>query len=243
MTSPGAHLFHTRPPLSGVSSASAFLFDCDGLLVATEDLFTAAEKAIFQDHGKVFMPHHKSQVLGRPIPEVGRIMSSMLQVAEQAEPFALRIRDHVRSAMEAPLPPLPGVSQVLKLIDKSKRPMAVVSNSPRELVERSLRAAELEGFFSAVVCLEDAELAKPAPDLYLAAAALLGVDIADCVAFEDSPTGIQSALSAGARVVGVSAHDAELAGTWYLPSLDDEELLVALRRLQPLERPSARGNT
>lgn len=242
MTSSGAHPFRARPPLSGVSSASAFLFDCDGLLVATEDLFTAAEKAIFQDHGEVFMPHHKSQVLGRPIPEVGRIMSSMLQVAEQAEPFAQRIRDHVRSAMEAPLPPLPGVSQVLKLID-NKRPKAVVSNSPRELVERSLRAAELEGFFSAVVCLEDAELAKPAPDLYLVAAALLGVDIADCVAFEDSPTGIQSALSAGARVVGVSAHNADLAGTWYLPSLDDEELLVALGRLQPLEEPTARRNT
>nr|BFE82310.1 hypothetical protein GCM10020093_049110 [Planobispora longispora] len=81
-------------------------------------------------------------------------------------------------------------------------PIALVSASPRRIVDVVLRTVGA-GRFRLVVAAEDAERGKPAPDPYLRAAAGLGVDPGDCVAVEDSPTGIAAALAAGCRVVAV----------------------------------------
>jgi len=83
------------------------------------------------------------------------------------------------------------------------RPLAVASGGPREVVKRSLEIAGLAALFKAVVTADDVVHGKPAPDMFLLAAKLLGVAPERCLVFEDAEPGIQGALAAGMKVVRV----------------------------------------
>lgn len=82
-------------------------------------------------------------------------------------------------------------------------PMAVASGGPRDVVKRSLELAGLAPLFKAVVTADDVVHGKPAPDMFLLAAKLLGVEPTKCLVFEDAEPGIQGALAAGMKVVRV----------------------------------------
>ena len=82
-------------------------------------------------------------------------------------------------------------------------PMAVASGGPRDFVRRSLELAGLMPLFKAVVSADDVVHGKPAPDMFLLAAKLLGVEPTRCLVFEDAEPGIQAALAAGMQVVRV----------------------------------------
>jgi HAD superfamily hydrolase (TIGR01509 family) len=82
-------------------------------------------------------------------------------------------------------------------------PLALASNTPRELVDFAVSAAGLDGFFDAVVTAEEVERPKPAPDIYLAACRALGVEPRDALALEDSPPGVKAARRAGLTVIAV----------------------------------------
>ena len=88
-------------------------------------------------------------------------------------------------------------------------PLAVVSGGPRAAVVASLRAVGIEDLFDVVITVDDVRHGKPAPDVYLKAMAELGVSPEDCVAYEDSASGMRSAADAGIPVI----HDVRLPGT------------------------------
>lgn len=211
--------------------AEAALFDCDGLLVATEDLFTIAERAIFDARGAMFTGEHKAQVLGWPIPEVGRRMASMLDLPDAGRELADELLARVEALIAQPLEPLAGVLDLLDALH-DRVPCAVVSNSPRSFVEATLTAAGLAGRFDTVITVEDAANPKPAPDLYLRAATLVGVEPARCLAFEDSATGARAARAAGIPVIGVP-HGAsgDIGADWHVPSLDSLAARALIGRL------------
>ena len=99
-------------------------------------------------------------------------------------------------------------------------------------MEATLRSARLDGRLDAVITVEDAARPKPFPDLYLRAVAAVGADPQDCVAFEDSPTGVLAAQAAGVRVIGVPSHlDADIGADWHMPSLDHPEARDLVTRL------------
>ena len=80
---------------------------------------------------------------------------------------------------------------------RGKARLSVASGGHRELVVATLQAMQILEWFDAVVCAEDYERGKPHPDPFLLAAKLIGVPPAECVVFEDSPTGIEAAKAAG----------------------------------------------
>ncbi len=213
----------------------AALFDCDGLLVATEALFTVAEAEIFASRGRTFGPEHKQQVLGHPVREVGRRLAEMLGEPGVGDRLAAELLARVEELVAEPLEPLPGVLDVLEAC-RGRVATVVVSNSPRVLVETTLRSAGLDGRFDAVVTLEDAEHPKPAPDLYLHGARRAGATPGACIAFEDSPTGVRAARAANIRVIGVPAHAGhDIGATWQLPSLASPSARQLLADLLGLE--------
>jgi len=91
-------------------------------------------------------------------------------------------------------------------------PVGLGSNAEPANVEFLLTEARLAGYFHAVVDGHQVEHPKPAPDIYLKVAERLRVNPADCVIFEDSPSGIAAARAAGARVIGVSQRGGALDG-------------------------------
>ena len=98
--------------------------------------------------------------------------------------------------------PMPGVVALLDALE-GVVPLAVASNNAEPIVRAALDAVGLAARFSAVVCAGGPYAGKPAPDVYLAAAAAIGADPARSVAFEDSATGATAAQAAGCFTIGV----------------------------------------
>jgi HAD superfamily hydrolase (TIGR01509 family) len=137
------------------------------------------------------------------------------------EVFAERIAEGVT--------PMPGAIRLLDGLRAAGMPAALVSASPRQIVDVVLRTIGAERF-ALVVAAEDTPRAKPLPDPYLKAAANLGVDPAECVAVEDSPTGLAAAHASGCRVVSVSDDVAVPPDVLIVDSLERVDLPL-LRRL------------
>jgi HAD superfamily hydrolase (TIGR01509 family) len=101
------------------------------------------------------------------------------------------------------IPTMPGLDILLDELDRRGLPWGVATSSPRPVAEVILHDLSLDGRYRALACGDEVEQGKPAPDLYLLAAARLRVDPAACLALEDSATGCASAAAAGAYVIAV----------------------------------------
>jgi beta-phosphoglucomutase len=110
-------------------------------------------------------------------------------------------------------------------------PLALATNAERANVDFVLDGAELRSHFRVIVDGSQVPFPKPAPDVYLRAAAGLGVPPRNCIVFEDSSVGVAAALAAGMRVVGILTHPGPLAGTLFsAPDFRDPSLALWLSR-------------
>ncbi|MDQ1646259.1 MAG: hypothetical protein QOJ50_2443 [Cryptosporangiaceae bacterium] len=197
----------------------AVVFDCDGLLADTETCWTRAETAIFAEHGHPFGIEQKRLVIGRTLAGAAEEMARYFGAPGRGPVIARRLGELVAAELAAGADALPGAVELVTAV-RRRVPVAVASNSSRAFVGLVLRSAGLAGLFEHVYSADDVGDPKPAPDLYLAACAGLGARPDRCVAFEDSATGLASALAAGLYVVGVPS----LPGT----VLDSHTTLSAL---------------
>lgn len=181
---------------------AAVLFDMDGLLIDTEPLWFAVETEILTELGAPWDHRDHATLVGSSLPVSSAFIAARAggAVSPQhvADQLLIRMQDRLRE-----VPSLrPGVVELIKELDADGVPRALVSSSFRVIVD-----AALEGLapltFDTVVAGDDVSRNKPHPEPYLKAAARLGVDAADCVALEDSPSGAASATAAGCVVIAV----------------------------------------
>ncbi len=201
----------------------AVVFDMDGLLLDSEPLWVHAEADLLAAHGFVHTAEDAAATHGRSIEDsvrvyAARIGGGVTEASLEAEFLAFA---HARYAAGPPL--RPGARELVASL-RGVVPIAVASSTAGELVRTALVGAGLLDAFDVVESGHDLGAAKPAPDVYLAACAALGVAPADAVAFEDSPTGIRSARAAGLYIVGVPERDgldlAAAGADVVLPSLE-----------------------
>jgi HAD superfamily hydrolase (TIGR01509 family) len=203
-----------------VSAPQGVVFDCDGLLLDTEECWTRAESALFSRYGREFGPEDKRALLGTSPESGGRIMARTLDQPGRALELAAELYELILAEVREGAAPLRGASELVSALDG--RPKAVASNSPRELLLTALERGGLVDRFDAIVGADEVDEPKPAPDLYLRACELLGVAPADAVALEDSPPGVAAARAAGLFVIGVpSLPDVVLEADLVVESLLD----------------------
>lgn len=199
----------------------AVLFDLDGVLVDTETMIGELWQRIFAE-----------QRLHLSLPEITRLTSGqrfdgVLTALEQErgwkapEDFLPGLEAHFNAAFTH-VPALPGAAQTLQALQDAGVPVAVASNSEHHRLHLKLRGAGLSALVGAHAYDPSyvGGVGKPAPDLYLYAAAQLGVKAQRCLVIEDSVPGARAGVAAGATVWGL------LAGGHALP--DDEAQLLAL---------------
>ena len=183
---------------------SHVIFDLDGTLVDSEQMYTEATQAVVGEFGATFDSTIKQKVMGRGAIAAGRILVEALDLPITPEEFIKLREPHLRRLFPEVMP-LPGVVELVQALAFCKVPMAVATSSPRELVELKSRHHAWFEAFDVVVCGDDPRLkrSKPAPDIFLLAAADLGADPEHCLVFEDAPAGVQAALAAKMQVVAI----------------------------------------
>ena len=183
----------------------AVLWDMDGTLVDSEKLWDVAINELYTQHGRVLAPEVRDATVGGSADGVIRIVFDDLGLEPDPERMADAadwMHDYVGELFATGLPWCPGARELLDALLAADVPMALVTNTRRKLTENALNSIGRE-YFSVTVCADEVPEGKPAPDVYLRAAELLGVSAADCLAVEDSVTGAADAEDAGCAVLVV----------------------------------------
>ncbi len=215
-------------------AAGLVIFDCDGVLVDSEPIAMRILLDALAGAGLSLDPEvAHDRFLGRSLASTVGIL---------AEDFGVRLDDAALGAMRArlyaafraELRPIPGVAAAL---DAIAPPICVASSSQPERIELSLRATGLwERFAGRAFSATMVTRGKPAPDLFLHAARVMGFAPEACLVVEDSPAGVQAALAGGMRVVGFvggghaqgQAHRAALAALGPDRVIDDMRALPGI---------------
>jgi HAD superfamily hydrolase (TIGR01509 family) len=216
---------------------AAVIFDNDGLTLDTEHTWTRAEAALYARYGTQFTLDHKREMLGTSGEKSALTMERHLGQPGRGDELRVELRELVHDELDGTgVEPMPGVIELLDALREHGIPLGLATNSGREFATRALRAAGLYERFAAVVSAEEVERPKPAPDVYLAAAAELGADAEQCVALEDSETGVAAARAAGMTVIGVPSFPGVDLGEADLvvPSLHDERVWALLGLGRPV---------
>jgi HAD superfamily hydrolase (TIGR01509 family) len=184
---------------------AAVLFDMDGTLVDSEPVWDEALRALARWLGGVLSGPARRATVGTNVARSVEIVHADVGRPD-ADPVAsgAKLVDEAAKRFAAGLVWRPGARELVDAVKAAGIPSALVTNTERPLVEIALGPL-VDELFDVSVCGLEVERAKPAPDPYLAAARLLGVEPAAAVAIEDSPAGAESASSAGCAVLVVPA--------------------------------------
>jgi len=191
------------------ASIRGLLFDLDGTLAVTDPLHYQAWRATLLEHDvAIDEAAYQARICGRQNPAIVR---GLLPALPDAEARALIDRKEARfRAAATALTPLPGLYALLDLARARALRLGLVTNAPRENAAHMLAALGLAGAFESVVLGDEVAIGKPDPTPYRVALEALGLDAAEAIAFEDSPSGIRSSRGAGIPTVGVlSTHPPE----------------------------------
>lgn len=183
----------------------AILWDMDGTLLDSEKLWDIAIADLATELGFELTHEVRLATLGNSMTNaLTKVFDAAgLPVADRDYPGrSAWLRARVSTLFKDGIPWMPGARETLDLIAAQGIAMALVTNTERELADEALGTLGRDRF-TVTVCGDEVELGKPAPDPYLRAADLLGIDPADCLAVEDSPTGTQAARAAGCPVLVV----------------------------------------
>jgi len=202
----------TRPS----TAAHAIIFDNDGTLIDSETLVSAVLSSALGRVGHVISAREcLAEFLGM---NAGMCATRMREIFPAGLEAALGGDYHrwictdlfalTKAAARTDLRPIPGIPELLGRLQERGVPMAVASNAEPEWIAATMSITGLGGFFGPhLFSAPKIGRSKPAPDVFLAAAAALGIEPARCIAVEDGIAGTMAAVSAGMRVIGLVASD------------------------------------
>ena len=209
---------------------AAILFDHDGTLVDTEPVWAAAKVALAAEFGGTWTEQDTLDCLGLSMQfTLDRLRERGVNLPDEEINNLLVAKVHETLAQQ-PVEFLPGIERFLSEVREAQIPAAIVTNATTSVARRTADAAP-EGTFSVIIGNDETTHPKPNPQPYLLAAERLGVDPTQCVAIEDSPSGVRSATAAGMRVIVVPG-ELEVPAELGTVRLKHEELtLQAVRSL------------
>jgi HAD superfamily hydrolase (TIGR01509 family) len=185
-----------------VGVIKAVVFDMDGVLIDSEPVWERVRRNFVATRGGQWRDDAQDRLMGMSTAEWSAYLSEDFGLRLAAPQVAELVIAAMAAEYRAHLPLLPGAAGAVR--DLSARwPLAVASSAPKSLIDAVLDASGLRPAFAAAVSSEEVARGKPAPDVYLEAAARLGVPPAACAAVEDSTNGLRSAAAAGLAVIAV----------------------------------------
>ncbi|NET60488.1 MAG: HAD family phosphatase [Symploca sp. SIO2E6] len=208
----------------------AVLFDIDGTLANTDPIHFQIWQQLLQDYGlQIDRPFYRKHLSGRTNAAIAQDLLPQLSIAE-GDRLGIAKEERFREFAQDQLEPMPGLLRLIDWLKLQDWKLAVVSNAPRLNAEFILQTLKLEKTFPMVIIAEDLPVGKPDPLPYQEALRRLDLAAEMAVVFEDSPSGIRSAVAAGITTIGVASthpHSTlyDLGSTLVIDDFTDERLL------------------
>ena len=181
---------------------AAVVFDLDGVLLDSEQVWDEVRRALAADAGRSWPAEATRAMQGMSTPEWSGYLTGVVGVPGPPEQVAAAVIDRVAGTYRAGLPLLPGAVDVVRRL-AGTWPLGLASSSPRRLIDAVLDAAGLAECFRSSVSTEEVSAGKPSPAVYLEATRRLGVEPRRAVAIEDSSNGLRAAAAAALAVIAV----------------------------------------
>jgi HAD superfamily hydrolase (TIGR01509 family) len=185
-------------------TSNLVIFDCDGVLVDSEPISNRLFREMLGEIGVDVSPEYMFEhFVGRSMPQC---MEHVAQLLGRPAPddFLARLQRRTEDELRAHVQPMPGIARVL---DALRLPCCVASSGGHSKIRTTLGATGLlDRFRGRIFSADDVARSKPAPDLFLHAAAALGCAPARCLVIEDTPPGVRAGVAAGMQVYGFCAH-------------------------------------
>lgn len=180
----------------------AVVFDLDGLLLDTEELWDEARRQIAEERGGRWRKDAQRAMMGMSSKEWSRYMHDEIGIPDPPEQINAEVVRRLEELYRERLPLIPGALDAVRRL-AARWPLAIASSSNRPIIDLFLELTGTAGLFRATVSSEEVERGKPAPDVYLETARRLKADPTRCAAVEDSENGIRSAAAAGMKVIAI----------------------------------------
>jgi HAD superfamily hydrolase (TIGR01509 family) len=186
-------------------TVEAIIFDFDGVIIDTETPDYEVWQVFYQSHGLDLSVDLWLNRTGVDVTSMGfdPVLHFHALTGNELAQAIVQAQHQTYLDRCAAQPLLAGVAETLQAARQRGLKLAIASNSDHAWVDRWLNQHDLLSYFDCVRCRDDVQAGKPAPDLYLSAAACLDVPVDRCIAIEDSPTGMKAALAAGIRCVAI----------------------------------------
>lgn len=184
----------------------AVIFDMDGLLINSEPLWVESEKKIFQTVGLNLNDDQCYETFGMRIQEVVPYWHRKYPWDTSKKSFETitnEVIEYVITLIKQDGKKFEGVDYILDFFRSKNIPAALASSSPMKIIDAVMEKLNIRDSFKVIYSAETEEFGKPHPAVYISTAKLMGVDMADCAAFEDSFNGIISAKAAMMKTVAV----------------------------------------
>jgi HAD superfamily hydrolase (TIGR01509 family) len=217
----------------------AIVFDMDGLMVDTEELYWQVGRALAAEYGKSVSDETLLRMTGRD-----RLVSSQVFADDTGIPLSGEAVMHRREAMmldlfrRGGLKPMPGLREILDGF-RGRLKLGVATSSPRLLVEAALPALEVHAHFDAITAGDEITNGKPDPEIYRKTMGKLGIKPGECVVLEDAPLGATAGKAAGAYVIAVPSRLTIQTDFSTIADTRVADLYEAAERIEALLRPAA----
>ena len=183
----------------------AVVFDLDGLLFNTEELYNFVGTELLRRRGKDFPPELLHQIMGRPQPIALQLMIDWHELDTTVEILAAETEEVFAEILDHQLAFMPGASALLAALEDAGIPKAIATSSGRKFARNILGRFQLEPRFSFILTCENVTHGKPNPEIYLRAAEQFDLSPSEIMVLEDSQNGCRAAVAAGAFAVAVPA--------------------------------------
>ena len=185
-----------------MSAIRAVVFDLDGVIIDSEEVWEEVRRGYVAEHGREFLPDSQDRMMGMSTGEWSAHLADEVGVPRTAPEVAADVLGRMAERYREALPLIPGSVETVRALGARYR-LALASSSARILIDQVLESAGLTGVFRVTLSTEEVPRGKPAPDVYLKAVEQLGLTPEECAAVEDSSNGLRSAAAAGLAVIAV----------------------------------------
>jgi HAD superfamily hydrolase (TIGR01509 family) len=185
-----------------MSAIEAVVFDLDGVIIDTEEVWEDVRRGYVAEFGRSFLPDTQDRMMGMSTGEWSSHLAVDVGVPRTPEQVAADVLGRMAERYREALPLIPGSVEAVRRM-AGRFTLALASSSARVLIDQVLATAGLTDAFRVTLSTEEVPRGKPWPDVYLEAVSRLGLTPDVCAAVEDSSNGLRSAAAAGLAVIAV----------------------------------------